>query len=135
MTRSGSWSSACGSTHRSGRYARFYTFNVSGTADARIDLTSSVDTYLFLLSGSGKSSPELTHDDDGGEGRNSRIVQELTVGAYTVEATTYGTAKTGSFSLTMRVDADATPTPTPTATSTHTPVSYTHLTLPTKRIV
>ena len=123
VTRSGSWSSACESTHRTGRYARFYTLSVSGTADARIDLTSSEDTYLFLLSGSGKNSPELTHDDDGGEGRNSRIIQELTVGTYTVEATTYGTAKTGSFTLTIRVDADATPTPTPTATSTHTPTN------------
>ncbi len=115
MTRSGTWSSSCSSTNRSGRYARFYSFQVSRTSTVRIDLTSSIDTYLYLLSGSGTSGSVLTYNDDGGTGRNSRISRSLSAGTYTVEATTYPSRRTGSFSLSFQVSSSSTTPSTSTA--------------------
>ena len=108
VTRTGSWSSSCSSANRSGRYARFYSFSVSGTSDVQIDLSSSVDTYLFLLSGAGTSGSIEDRDDDGGTGSNSRIEMELSAGSYTVEATTFYSARTGSFTLTIDVSGSTT---------------------------
>ena len=122
-TKNGTWTNSCESTHRTGKYARFYTFSVSQTADARIDLTSSVDTYLFLLSGAGKNGTVLAKNDDISIwNRNSRIERELSAGTYTVEATTWGSRRTGSFRLDIKLSGapTATPTHTPTATSTPT---------------
>ena len=106
----GTWRSSCASTNRTNRYARFYRFKVSATATVRIDLTSSQDTYLYLLSGFRKSSPVLEYDDDGGSGLNSRIRRSLSPGTYVVEATTYRTRTTGSFTLTIQGLPTATPT-------------------------
>ncbi|MXX65006.1 MAG: hypothetical protein F4Z36_08060, partial [Acidimicrobiia bacterium] len=47
----GSYGSECGSQARSGRYARFFTFSLSSEAAVRIDLESSLDTYLYLRRG------------------------------------------------------------------------------------
>ena len=69
----------------------------------RIDLASSVDTYLYLISGAAKSGTVLERDDDDGGGLNSRIERELEAGIYLVEATTYWARRTGSF--TLAVDA------------------------------
>ena len=122
-SRSGTWISACSSTHRTGSYARFYTFDVSQTSDVRVDLSSSTDPYLFLLSGSGKNGTKLAENDDIDRSRrnyNSRIERELSSGTYTVEATTYGSRRTGNFTLKIQVSGSptATPTHTPTATPT-----------------
>ena len=116
-TRSGSWSSDCESVNRSDRYARFYSFTVSGTSDVQIDLSSSVDTYMFLLSGSGTSGSVLTYDDDGGVGRDSQIQIELSAGTYMVEAATYSSSQTGSFTLTIEASSTSPPTPVCTVTS------------------
>ena len=116
-TRSGSWSSDCESVNRSDRYARFYSFTVSETSDVQIDLSSSVDTYMFLLSGSGTSGSVLTYDDDGGVGRDSQIQIELSAGTYMVEATTYSSSQTGSFTLTIEASSTSPPTPVCTVTS------------------
>lgn len=87
---SSSWSSSCGSTHRSGRSARFYSFLLTSTTTVVIDLHSSaVDTYLYLLQGSGSGGTVITSDDDSGPGTDSRIVRTLGPGSYTLEATTY----------------------------------------------
>ena len=110
VARPGTWSSSCASTNRTNRYARFYRFNVSATATVRIDLTSSQDTYLYLLSGFRKSSPVLEFDDNDGSGLNSRILRSLSPGTYVVEATTYRTRRTGSFTLTIQGLPTATPT-------------------------
>ena len=106
------------------RYARYYSFSVTSSGSAQIDLTAGQDTYLYLLSGIGTGGSRLTSDDDGGRGRNSRIVRSLSAGAYTVEATTYKKRRTGSFNLQIQWTPDAvadTPTPTPTSTGTATP--------------
>ena len=98
----GTWSSTVSSVNRTGRYAKFYGFSVKERARVRIDLASSVDTYLFLISGAGKSGAVLERDDDGGSGLNSRIERELEPGIYVIEATTYGAASTGTFTLSVQ---------------------------------
>jgi hypothetical protein len=98
---SSSWSSSCGSTHRSGRYAKFYSFLLTATTTVIIDLHSSADTYLYLLQGSGTGGSEITEDDDSGPGTDSRIVRTLGPGSYTIEATTYASGVTGSFQLSL----------------------------------
>ena len=102
-TRTGYWNSGCYSANRSGRYAQFYSFTMNEAADVVIDLTSSADTYLYLLNGSGTAGSVVTRDDDGGDGYNSRIEQRLSAGTYTVETTTFGRSTTGSFSVSVRV--------------------------------
>ena len=124
MTVEGRWTSNCDSTHRPGKYARFYSFKLRPpTLDVSIDLTSrDQDTYLFLLSGSGESGSELAHNDDFGGTLDSRIERELSAGTYTVEATTYYTRRSGSFTLTIQVSPALTPTPTYTPTPTRTAI-------------
>ena len=123
MTVEGRWTSNCDSTHRPGKYARFYSFKLRPpTLDVSIDLTSrDQDTYLFLLSGSGESGSELAHNDDFGGTLDSRIERELSAGTYTVEATTYYPRRSGSFTLTIQVSPALTPPPTRTAILTPTP--------------
>lgn len=95
----GTWTSACRSTHRSGRYARYYTFTIPTTRYVRIELNSSTDPYLYLLRGAGQSGTVYTSNDDGGPGLNSRIFRYLPAGTYTIEATTYSSGRTGSFNV------------------------------------
>jgi len=98
-----SWTSACSSIHRSGRYARFYSFLLTSTTTVFIDLgSSSVDTYLYLLQGSGTGGPVIAADDDSGPGTDSRIIRTLAPGSYTIEATTYSSGSVGSFGLSVR---------------------------------
>lgn len=66
----------------------------------QISLSSSQDTYLFLLAGSGTDGRVVASNDDIGVGDvDSRIVRTLSAGTYTVEATTFGAGLTGSFAL------------------------------------
>ena len=104
---SGSWNSACASTHRNGRYGRFYAFTLSERTEVQIDLTSSQDTVLYLLNGANSRGTIVTSDDDGGSGNNSRITTVLEAGTYTVEATTHNSRVTGDFRLS--IDASAAP--------------------------
>lgn len=98
-TISGAWTSGCTSFHRAGRYARYYTFSLTATASVRIDLTSTADPYLYLLSGNGTNGAVLAQDDNGGGGLNARLTLNLAPGTYTVEATTSGIGRTGPFTL------------------------------------
>ena len=122
VTRAGSWTGACGSTHRDGRYARFYAFTLDTQTAVQIDLTSSEDTYLYLLSGSDSDGTVIAENDDATEqGTNSRITETLASGTYTVEATTYGSGTTGSFNLSMDPSGTtASPPPTGNCESTVT---------------
>ena len=99
-THSGSWTSDCDSVNRSGKYAKFITFTLSQETNVQIDLVSSTDPYLFLLSGAGQNGSVLEQNDDA-DGLNSRITRTLSAGSYTAEATTYGSAATGNFTLTI----------------------------------
>ena len=105
---SGSWESGCvlPAGRRSGNgtyYAKHYTFTLTDTARVTIDLTSDENTYLFLLSGHGPDGAKLRHDDDDGDGYDSRLSDvSLTAGDYTITATTYGRERTGSFEVQLQ---------------------------------
>ena len=120
MTRQDSWSASgnCLATHRGNatnpRYAHFYSFTLGVDAEVTINLTSSTDTYLYLLSGHGTSGTVLHSDDDGGEARNSRLSVQLTAGNYTIEATTFRSRSQGSFNLTVATDIETSETAAPT---------------------
>jgi hypothetical protein len=109
VTRSGSWDGTCRGVHYTGGtyYARHYSFTLSQTASLTIDLvSSSVDTWLALRSGSGTGTGLIESDNNDGSGTNARITRTLEAGTYTVEATTAGYNVTGPFTLTMTVQAD-----------------------------
>ena len=77
---------------------------LSAEAEVTIDLTSSVDTYLYLRSGSSTSGTALHSNDDIVSGNtDSRIVATLAAGTYTIEATTYSPNTTGSLTVSVRV--------------------------------
>lgn len=100
---SGTWEASCLSVHRDGAYAKYYTFTVATSQEITIDLESgTVDTYLFLLSGSTSSGTVLDEDDDSGTGNNSQITRTLAAGTYTVEATTFPTGATGDFVVSVK---------------------------------
>ena len=101
-TETGSWTSDCRSTNRSGRYARFYTFTLEQGTEVTIGLTSTEDTYLFLLEGAGRDAEFRTENDDIEAGNtDSRIVETLAAGAYTIECTTYEEEVTGEFIMSI----------------------------------
>ena len=120
----GSWDDTCLSEKDApggagDRYARFYTFTLDEAADIVINLSSDEDTYLYLLNGHGKERETLHSNDDiavGGVNLNSRLSVSLQPGSYTIEATTYKPATSGSFTLTIEglVEAEeTTPEPEP----------------------
>ena len=97
---SGSWADDCQSQVSGRGYARYYTFTLTSDVQVTIDLTSSVDTYLYLRGDDATSGTSLHSNDDIESGNlNSRIVANLETGTYTIEATTYAQATTGSFTL------------------------------------
>ena len=100
----GTWVSECQSTVDDRGYARYYTFALAQQSQVTIELTSTVDPYLYLRAGNSWSGTILHENDDVDVGRsnlNSRISEELAVGSYTIEATTYGAGETGDFTLTI----------------------------------
>ena len=103
-TTTGAWASDCQSQQRSMSYARYYTFTLDQESAITIELTSDVDTYLYLRSGDARSGDALHENDDiasGGVNLNSRIGVTLAAGTYTIEATTYGGDQSGTFTLTF----------------------------------
>lgn len=112
-TISGNWSSACpaenvptgdGKPPVGIRYAGYYAFTLSEPASVTITLESDEDTFLYLLSGSGRDGALLYDNDDidtSGGNYNSRIAETLDAGEYTIVATTYKLETTGSFTLTV----------------------------------
>ena len=70
VTRRGSWDGSCPGVHYSGTYyARYYSFTLNQSASITIDLASStVDTWLALLSGSGTGVDLIESDNNSGTG-------------------------------------------------------------------
>ncbi|MYF79910.1 MAG: hypothetical protein F4180_08760, partial [Chloroflexi bacterium] len=107
----GRWSSSCVSALRKSAlrpstkyYSHYYVFLLDDPHRVEINLTSSsVDTYVYLLSGVGKSGTRLARNDDGGPGTNSRLVRTLQPGAYTIESTSYNSFQTGAFTMTAKL--------------------------------
>ena len=103
----GSWGNDCPSVNKEGSYARYYTFALSEESQVSITLESEEDTYLFLLEGSGTSGGLLHKDDDyPGGGTDSQIMETLSAGSYTIEATTYDAETTGGFTLSVETVED-----------------------------
>lgn len=123
---SGSWTRDCVSSKRAAAadkpkigdyYARYYAFSLNARSSTTITLQSAADTYLYLLSGSGRNGTVLRRNDDintSAGNYNSHIATTLQSGDYTIEATTFAPAVTGSF--TLRLDARNVPTPSPADT-------------------
>jgi hypothetical protein len=85
------------------------------SSEVTITLESSdADSFLFLRTGDAKSGDALHENDDvaPGTNTNSQIQETLAAGTYTIEATTWGSGVTGSFTLTVSGLGDGT-TPTP----------------------
>ncbi|WP_420624134.1 hypothetical protein [Candidatus Poriferisodalis sp.] len=98
------------------RYARRHTFILDAPATVTVDLGSAssnasrLDTYLLLLGGhnAGTGTVEGRNDDRGGGSRDSRIADKrLTAGDYTIEATTFGSGRTGDYDLSVSVMFDS----------------------------
>ena len=102
-TVSGTWAAGCESEVSGRGYARYYTFTVDQQSEVTIDLTSSVDTYLYLRIGADATTGDVLHQNDDIESgnTNSRITATLPADTYTIEATTYHEDQTGSFTLTV----------------------------------
>ncbi len=89
LTASGFWTrDTCGSRIEAIHPATTYMFSMAEAGRVRIDLESEdgADTVLSLAS---LADGVIGANDDGGEGRNSRIDKLLTAGTYFIEATTY----------------------------------------------
>lgn len=115
QTTTSQWENSCTSSHRGAAYyAGYYTFTLNAPAEVNIGLDSSQqDTYLYLLEGEGKQGNVLAFNDDSAGTSNSRIVRTLAAGTYTLEATTYHTARTGAFSINVALQNAVSPcTPT-----------------------
>lgn len=109
-TQTGQWSTgACRSSQRgseqSPHYAKRYEFTLDSAASVTVDLTSTQDAYLYLLSGHGTSGTVLGENDDvDTTSDDSRVSVELAAGDYTIEATTSAANVTGGFTLTVNAN-------------------------------
>ena len=100
----GTWNADCLSdktppTAKAGtRYARFYTFTLDAPATVTVSIASTdvAHTYLYLLEGVGNEGAVVNRGD-------TRISEQLPIGAYTIEATTYNLQTVGNFTLTMDI--------------------------------
>ena len=102
VSRTGTWARGCDSVNRVARYAQYYSFTLTQDTIVTVDLTSptsGADPYLYLMQGAGTDGEIIAYDNNGGEGRNSRIAHALPPGAYTLQATTYAVRSTGGFTL------------------------------------
>ena len=98
----GQWADDCESENRTSSYARYYSFTLDEEGEVTITLESEVDTWLYLLEGTGRTGAVRYNNDDIDSGnRDSQIKETLAAGSYTIEATTYDAGKTGSFTLTV----------------------------------
>ena len=105
VTESGTWGNDCESEVSGRGYARYYSFTLTEPAEVTIDLSSTVDTYLYLREGNSTSGAAIHENDDIGSGNtNSQIQETLSAGTYTVEATTSSAGATGAFILTITVE-------------------------------
>ena len=114
VDRFGTWTEDCASSNREGRYARFYSFSLSQETEVTIRVSSSFDTYLYLLEGAGTGGAVVDENDDLESGNsNSGLTVTLGAGSYTVEATTFRGSITGGFDLSIQPAGATPPTPVP----------------------
>ncbi len=118
QTVPGSWNANdCTSPQRPGRFADRYSFTGTAGQQIAISLSSAAaDAYLYLI---GPNGTVLADDDDSGGGLNARIPSNglFTLpsgGAYLIEATTFGSGETGSYTLQVDVQSACSYTISPT---------------------
>lgn len=88
--------SGCDSIHRAGAYAGLFSFDGVVGSNVVIDMTSNLDTYLYLLRPDGSVAAE----NDEGPLAGSYIAATLDVsGRWMIEATSYHPNDTGTYSL------------------------------------
>ena len=131
-TTEGSWTADCTSNISApggsgDRYASFYTFTLDAESDVTINLSSDEDAFLYLRSGTSTDGSALHENDDYNypASTDSRIVETLSAGSYTIEATTYTPGLTGNFTLTttgidFTTPGDTQPSPDPSPDPTPT---------------
>ena len=97
---------------RGDRYARYYTFTLDESTSVTVELSSAVDTYLYLMKGIGRNGELLASNDDIVSGNtNSQIpATRLEPGDYTIEATTFAAEETGRFTLVVDIEVTGEPT-------------------------
>ncbi len=97
----GEWTKSCTSNERDGRYARFYTFELGQQSTVTIDLDGTVDNFLYLREGMNVAQGRALHyNDDRRAGNLDALIRaSLPSGWYSIEATTYSRARTGTFNL------------------------------------
>jgi len=102
----GTWNADCQSTKtpptakEGTRYARYYAFTLDAASRITVTISSTDvrDTYLYLLRGNGNEGEIVNRGD-------SEIVEQLSAGTYTIEATTYNLETAGNFTLTLDIAA------------------------------
>ena len=110
----GEWSDGCDSAVDARGHARYYTFTLTQESQVTITLESDdADTYLYLREGEARSGAFLDDDDGSPDTTRSQIQETLTAGTCTIEATTYSTGETGSFTLTIAGLGTTAPAPEP----------------------
>ena len=98
-----------------GCYADLYQFTVSSAQQLIISLNSTAfDAYLRVLDAGGAT---VATDDDGGGGSNARINRTFAAGTYRIEATSYTSAKTGAYTLSVAAASSSVTAPVLTSLS------------------
>ena len=83
-----------------GQSLDFYLLELDG-GQVTIDLTGTYDTFIQLFD---ETCQLVAQDDDGGEGLNSRLVQDLPGGTYFVGVSSFGVGQNGAFTLFAQCD-------------------------------
>ncbi|WP_437486707.1 RICIN domain-containing protein [Sorangium sp. So ce1014] len=92
----GYWKSSGGQSATSAKNRSFLVDYAGPTRAVTFDLTSPVDTYLYLLDASGNV---LAQDNDSGDAANARITLTLSTGTYKLVAATYASGKAEEFAI------------------------------------
>ncbi len=88
-----------------GKFSKSFKVTLAEGKTYVVDMMSQdFDTYLYL---DGPDGANITEDDDGGEGLNSRISYKAAkTGVYTLRASTFGQGGSGAFTLTIGSEDD-----------------------------
>ena len=82
---------------RTASYADHWDFDMPASGTVQIDMTSSeFDTYLILTTADGTS---IARNDDGGDGRDSRLREHLRAGPYRIIARGFSRSSRGSYTI------------------------------------
>ncbi|MCY3786694.1 MAG: Ig-like domain-containing protein [bacterium] len=107
-TQTGSWDrdDACRSTHRTisqqaRYYAQYYTFTVTEALEGWFRLSSTQGKYLYLLEGEGTGGSRIDAAATRSTTSAASFWEVLQPGTYTLEVTTYSSAREGNFELSI----------------------------------